>query len=97
MTLQYFVYRQDKPNSHELRMKTRPAHMQYAEELGEKLLFAGPAMDDNDNMIASVWIVEAKDRSEAELITASDPYEQVELFESKIIHKFKSTAGKGSL
>jgi uncharacterized protein len=95
--MQYFIFRQDKPNSQELRMKTRPAHMQYAEELGEKLLFAGPAMDDDDTMIASVWVIEAKDRAEAESITSNDPYEQVELFESKIIHKFKSTAGKVSV
>lgn len=58
MNMQYFIFRQDKANSKELRMKTRPAHMEYAERIGDKLVFAGPAMDDDDNMIASVWIVE---------------------------------------
>jgi uncharacterized protein YciI len=93
--LQYFIFRQDKPGTLELRMKTRPAHMKYAEQLGDKLVFAGPGMDDNDNMIASVWIVEAKDRAEAEAITESDPFELVGLFENKVVHKFRRTAGKG--
>lgn len=76
----YFVYRVDKPGTLELRMKTRPAHLEYAEAIGDKLFFAGPAMDDDDNMCASVWIVDAADRAEAEAITAEDPYEKVDLF-----------------
>ncbi len=89
----YFVYRVDKPGMHDLRMKTRPAHMEFAGILGDTLYFAGPAMDDDENMIASVWIIDAKDRADAEAITAQDPYEQVGLFESKIIRRFVRTAG----
>jgi hypothetical protein len=91
----FFVFRQDKPGTLDLRMNTRQAHLDYAETLGDKLIFAGPAMDDDDNMIASVWVIEAKDRAEAEAITAADPYEQVDLFESKIVRRFKRTAGTG--
>ena len=89
----YFVYRVDKPGVLDLRTKTRPAHMEFAETLGDTLYFAGPAMDDDENMIASVWIIDAKDRADAEVITAQDPYEQVGLFESKIIRRFVRTAG----
>ena len=91
--MQYFIFRQDKPGAHALRMKTRPAHMAYAEQLGEKLLFAGPAMDDDGAMVASVWIVEAGSREEAEAITAADPYEKAGLFETKIVRRFAKTAG----
>jgi hypothetical protein len=91
--VQYFVFRQDKPGAHDLRLKTRPAHMAYAEQLGDKLLFAGPAMDDDGNMVASVWIVEAESRAAAEAITAADPYEQADLFETKIVRRFAKTAG----
>lgn len=93
IAVQYFVFRQDKPGAHDLRMKTRPAHMKYAEQLGDRLLFAGPAMDDDGEMVASVWIIEAENRAEAEAITAADPYEKVDLFESKIVRRFMKTAG----
>ncbi|MBO6782634.1 MAG: hypothetical protein JJ899_05080 [Alphaproteobacteria bacterium] len=93
--MQYFVYRVDKPGTHDLRMETRPAHMEFAETLGDTLVFAGPAMDDDGNMVASVWIIEADDRAHAEAITAEDPYEKVDLFETKIIRRFVRTAGTG--
>jgi uncharacterized protein YciI len=91
----FFVYRVDKPGTHDLRMETRPAHMEYAEEIGDKLFFAGPTMDDDGNMNASMWIVDVEDRAEAAAITAADPYEMVDIFETKIIRKFVKTAGTG--
>ena len=93
----FFVYRVDKPGTHELRMQTRTAHMDFAKELGKKLYLAGPTMDDDGNMNASVWIIDAEDRNEAEAITAEDPYEKVDLFETKIIRPFIKTAGTGDL
>jgi hypothetical protein len=50
-------------------------------------------MDDDGNMCGSVWIVDAADKAEAAAITAADPYEKVDLFESKIIRQFVRTAG----
>ena len=91
----YFVYRQDKPGALDLRMKTRPAHMDYAATIGDKLFFAGPAMDEDGNMCASVWVVDAASRAEAEAITAEDPYEKVGLFETKIVRRFMKTGGEG--
>jgi uncharacterized protein YciI len=93
--LLYFVYRQDKPGTLDLRMKTRPAHMEYAERIGDKLFFAGPAMDEAGNMCASVWIVDVGSRAEAEAITAEDPYEKAGLFETKIVRRFMKTGGEG--
>ena len=40
-------------------------------------------MDEDGNMNASVWNIEAKNMAEAEAITAADPYEQVDFFETK--------------
>ncbi|MEH6755119.1 MAG: YciI family protein [Alphaproteobacteria bacterium] len=89
----YFIHRVDKPGVHELRMATRPAHMEFAEGLGDTLYFAGPTMNDDGEMNGSVWIIEASDRAEAEAITANDPYEKVDLFETKVIRRFVRTAG----
>ena len=87
--LKYFVYRIDKPDSEALRAKTRPAHLEYAEKIRDKLVFAGPTLsEDGSKMTASVWIIEADSFDEAEAITRQDPFEKVDLFESKEIHRF---------
>jgi hypothetical protein len=87
--MRFFVYRIDKPGTEALRRQTRPAHLDYSATLGEALVFAGPTMrDDGKTMDASVWIIEAASMEEAERITAADPYEQVDLFESKVIKPF---------
>lgn len=91
----YFCYRVDKPGTSELRMATRPAHMEYAEAIGDTLYFAGPAMDDDGAMCASVWVTEARDRQHAEDVLSADPDEQVGLFETRIIRRFVKTAGTG--
>ena len=84
--MHYFIYRLDKPGTETLRLKTRPAHIEYAETLGETLVFAGPTLEDDENtMNGSVWVIEAASKSEAEAITQADPYEQVDLFQSKIV------------
>ncbi len=82
----YFIYRVDKPGTKELRLRTRRAHLEYAAKLGETLVFAGPTLaDDEETMIGSVWVVAASSKSEAEALAAADPYEQVDLFQSKLI------------
>ena len=93
--MQFFVFREDKPNTAALRLKTWPAHLEYAASIGDTLIFAGPTRDEDGNMNASVWIIEAENMAAAEAITAADPYEQVALFEIKIIRHFIKTAGTG--
>jgi len=87
--MRFFVYRVDRPGTQALRQETRPAHLDYSATLGDELVFAGPTMgEDGKTMDASVWIIEAESMAEAERITAADPYEQVDLFESKLIKPF---------
>jgi len=85
----FFIYRVDKPGSRDLRETTRPAHLEYARGLGGRLRLAGPTLDENGgHMTASVFILEAADRAEAEALTAEDPYEKAGLFETKIVRPF---------
>jgi uncharacterized protein YciI len=89
VALKYFIYRIDKPHSEALRTKTRPAHLEYSETIKDKLIFAGPTLsEDGSKMTASVWVIDADSFEEAEEITAQDPYEKADLFESKEIHRF---------
>jgi len=84
----FFVYRIDKPGVAELRAETRPAHLEWAATLGNRVVYAGPTLSDDGKMIGSVWILEAKDRADAEATMRGDPYEQVGLFQSKEIQGF---------
>ena len=78
-----------KPDSETLRAKTRPAHLEYAAAIREKIIFAGPTLsEDGSKMTASVWVIEAGSFEEAREITAQDPFEQAGLFASKEIHRF---------
>ncbi len=85
----FYIYRADKPGTEALRMDTRPAHLEWAKTLGKTLVFAGPTLtDDGEKMTGSVWIIEADSRDHADRITATDPFEKVGLFETKIIRRF---------
>lgn len=90
--MRFFIYRVDKPGHEELRMATRPAHLDYARALGDKLVLAGPTFtDDGETMNGSVFLLDAEDRRDADAITAKDPYEKAGLFETKIIRPFRQT------
>ncbi|CAN5240539.1 YciI-like protein [soil metagenome] len=70
----------DKPNSLELRMTTRPEHVAYLTGLGGSLKAAGPFTDDNGSPIGSLVIIEADNRDSAERIAGEDPYARAGLF-----------------
>jgi uncharacterized protein len=79
----------DKPNSLDLRMKERPTHIDYLNNLGDRLKAAGPFTDETGSPIGSLVIVEAKDRSAAEDIAKNDPYTKAGLFAAVEIRAWK--------
>jgi uncharacterized protein len=81
----------DKPNSAELRAKTRPDHVAYLGSLGDQMKFAGPFLDDQGNSIGSLVTIEADDRITAEKISANDPYKLAGLFASVEIRAWRWT------
>ena len=93
--MQFFVYRIDKPGVSELRQRTRPAHLDWAATLGSRVVYAGPTLsDDGQTMIGSLWILEAADRADAERTMDADPYQKVDLFQSREIHGFMQVIPK---
>ena len=70
-----FVVRNiDRPDSGTLRAENRAAHLAYLDSIAEALKLAGPFLaDDGTTMNGSLWIVEAKDRTEATRLAAADP------------------------
>lgn len=73
---------QDKPDSLELRMNTRPEHVAHLQSLGDKLKGAGPTLDAAGKPNGSLVIIEAEDQAAAEAFASRDPYAQAGLFES---------------
>lgn len=72
----------DKPASQELRAATRARHLDHVGAIGDRLLVAGPLLDDDGKPIGSLIIIDFDDRKAAIQFAADDPYAQVGLFAS---------------
>jgi len=74
----------DKPSHLQVRVDTRPAHVEYLTALNTEgtLKFAGPFLGDDAKPNGSLVVVEAADLAAAEKIAAADPYAKAGLFES---------------
>jgi len=84
----------DKPDSLDLRMATRPAHVEYLKGHGEAVRLAGPYMDDAGDMRGSLLIIEAEDLAAAQAFAAADPYARAGLFARVEVRAFRAGLGK---
>lgn len=88
----FIVHRVDRPGTNALRMKTRPAHLEWTKTVGARLKFAGPTLaEDGKTMNGSIWVIDADSLDAANALMTGDPYEKVGLFESKIVRHFMQT------
>lgn len=73
----------DKPDHPQLRMDSRPAHVEYLNELNAAgtLKFAGPFLGDDGKPNGSLVVIEAESQAAAEKIADADPYAKAGLFE----------------
>jgi uncharacterized protein len=83
----------DKPNSLDLRMATRSAHLAYVGERSD-LRMGGPLLDDAGQMAGSLMILEAPDIEAARAFSANDPYTKAGLWERADIREVRVTLGK---
>lgn len=72
----------DKPDHLQVRMDTRPVHLDFLNGLGTTLKFAGPFLGEDGKPNGSLVVIEADDQASAEKIAASDPYAAAGLFAS---------------
>ena len=79
----------DKPNSLELRQKSRPDHLKFLESLGGNLKAAGPFTNDEGSPTGSLVIIEAENRAAISAIAGRDPYAVAGLFVSVEIKPWK--------
>ncbi len=73
----------DKPGHLQVRMDTRPTHLEHLNKLNAEgvLKFAGPFLDDEGKPNGSLVVVEAADIAAARTIAEADPYYLAGLFE----------------
>ncbi|ACS58258.1 YciI-like protein [Rhizobium leguminosarum] len=74
----------DKPGHLNVRMDTRPTHIEHLNKLNAegKLKIAGPFLDDDGKPCGSLIIVEAESKEAARALADADPYAKAGLFES---------------
>jgi uncharacterized protein len=80
----------DKPDHLNVRMETRPAHVDHLNALNEKgvLKMAGPFLDGEGKPNGSLVIVEAETIEDARAIADADPYTKAGLFQSVEVKPF---------
>jgi len=76
----YAILCNDKPDSLQVRLDTRPTHLEYLNGLGDALRFAGPFLDGEGKPNGSMVVVEAESIEQARKIAENDPYAKAGLF-----------------
>ena len=90
----FALYCVDKPNSLELRMANREAHLAYVGGFRDQLRLAGPMLDEGGDMAGSIILLEMETLAEAQAFAADDPYNKAGLFERVDITAFRPSLGK---
>ncbi|MQX36089.1 YciI family protein [Roseospira navarrensis] len=86
----FAVYCLDKPNSKDLRLSTRAAHLEHAKAHTDSIRLGGPLLtDDGEGMVGSLLILDMPDKAAVEAFVRDDPYFQAGLFEAVLIRPFK--------
>lgn len=80
----FAVLCKDKPNHLNLRMETRPPHVEWLNGLNAAgtLKIGGPFLDGDGKPCGSMLLIAAADLDGAKAIAAQDPYALAGLFES---------------
>jgi uncharacterized protein YciI len=86
----------DKPGSFDLRMATRPAHVEHLAAHEKSLVLVGPVLTPEGKPCGSLLVVEAADRAAAEAFVMADPYAKAGLFESVVVRPFRMVFKDGA-
>ena len=85
----FMIHCVDKPDSRDLRARTREAHIGYLHAYMESIHAAGPILDDAGQPKGSLLLMDFPDREAAETFAKGDPYVQAGLFQHVEIAPWK--------
>ena len=93
----FTVYAADKTDTGPaIRAENRPAHLEWARALGDRLKVGGPLLsDDGEQMIGSFLIIEYESLEALKAHLKTDPYAIGGLFQSVDVRPFKWLIGAG--
>ncbi len=83
----------DKPNSLEVRLSTRPAHLEFLAANAARIKLGGPILDAEERPTGSLLIVEGVDLAAAKALLDQDPYAKAGLFASVEVKPFRRVVG----
>ncbi len=91
----FIITARDKPNSLDLRVATRPAHLAHATSIGDRLKLAGPLLTEgaDPKPCGSFILFEADDLAAAKAFAAADPYATAGLFETVSVDGWNAAVG----
>lgn len=91
----YAIFCYDKPDSFGIRKATRPAHLEYLADAGERVKLGGPLLSaGEDGMpVGSMLIIDAASEAAVQLFADNDPYNTAGLFERVEIRPWKRVTG----
>jgi hypothetical protein len=92
--MQFMAYCLDKPGALEVRMANRPKHAEYLTSYNDKIVYAGPLLDDKEAMIGSLLVLELADRAAMDAFLKNDPYAKADLFQSVAVHPVRKAFPK---
>ena len=78
----------DRPNGLARRMEVRPEHLKHLESLGDRVILAGPFLDDDGAMTGSILVIEAESFDDAWSTFHRDPYVVQGMFDSVTIKRW---------
>lgn len=88
----FLVYSIDDPTSgKEKRRKTRTHHLKYVLEHKHMVRYGGSVLGSSGEMIGTLQIVEAADRSTLDRFLENDPYNKANLFEKIVINETRQS------
>lgn len=84
----YAIFCYDKPNGVSLRQSTRPKHLDYLGDAGDRVKIAGPLLGPGNGgaPIGSLIVIDAASEAAVQLFANNDPYTTAGLFERVEIH-----------
>ena len=84
----------DKPDSLQLRLDNRPAHLAYLTRLGARVRAGGAMLAaDKQGVVGSLIIFEGDNEAEIAAMLADDPYAQAGLFVSVDVRPWRQAIG----
>jgi len=86
----FFVETFDRPDSYDLRLQLRPAHLEYLSEIGPMLLACGAKLsDDGETADGGVYLLDVETREEAQAVIDADPFTRGGLFDRVHVQRWR--------